>query len=463
MTVPELYSYQRDAVEWVQSRDRAILALEQGLGKTAVSLSALSGISDRGMVVCPPGLKTNWEKECNLWRPDLKPLVLNGAGLAGFKWPDRGELVIVGYSCLPSKLEPPPYRCGFKKDDKSKKAKAARKELKARKAAYNAWMNEQEQWGKHTSLIADESHYVKNVKSKRSIRFKMLSMLVARTWFLTGTPMPRGNPLDLWGMLQSGQMEDAFRNWPAYLRQMNVWKNDFGGWEYGTPTPAAHQSLKKIMLRLKKEDVLDDIPDKTTVWQTVPIDKSIAEALSGFDRYMDLSLLELEAQPDFADYSRARRAIADSRISSMMEFCDQYEENETQLVVFSAHRGPIEALAKREGWEVILGGGKDDPVEICERLNRGEIKGVGATYGAAKEGLNMTGASHMLLVDCAWDRNDIDQAMARIHRIGQKNACTYTIFDSDHPVDTNVVRKIFAAGENIDIVIEGGDGDGNTY
>jgi SNF2 family DNA or RNA helicase len=45
------------------------------------------------------------------------------------------------------------------------------------------------------------------------------------------------------------------------------------------------------------------------------------------------------------------------------------------------------------------------------------------TYKVGAESLNLTEANHMILVDCWWTNAVIDQAIARIHRTGQKKEC----------------------------------------
>ncbi len=92
-----LYPFQADGVRWLSSRANALLADEMGTGKTA---QALLASTDRLIVVCPSSLKRNWVREAALWRPDLRPVLLDAIG--GFRWPDKGEMIVLGYELLPA-------------------------------------------------------------------------------------------------------------------------------------------------------------------------------------------------------------------------------------------------------------------------------------------------------------------------------------------------------------------------
>ena len=63
----ELFPFQKTGVEWLKSRRTALLADEQGLGKTVQAIVAADRLLARSMlVVCPAGVKLNWDREINL-------------------------------------------------------------------------------------------------------------------------------------------------------------------------------------------------------------------------------------------------------------------------------------------------------------------------------------------------------------------------------------------------------------
>ena len=78
MTLP-LHDYQKVAVEFLRRRKRAGLLLDMGLGKTAISLSALQPDMLPALVNAPKRVAENvWPEEVPKWRPDLRIKVAAG-------------------------------------------------------------------------------------------------------------------------------------------------------------------------------------------------------------------------------------------------------------------------------------------------------------------------------------------------------------------------------------------------
>ena len=64
-------------------RHAAVLADEMGLGKTMQAITAIRLLLRRGevqsvLLVCPKSLVTNWQRELNLWAPEIPVLVIEG-------------------------------------------------------------------------------------------------------------------------------------------------------------------------------------------------------------------------------------------------------------------------------------------------------------------------------------------------------------------------------------------------
>ena len=59
-----LYPHQEDAIKFLTTRKKAILALDMGYGKTATAIvSALEGKYEHVLIVCPASIKLNWKNE----------------------------------------------------------------------------------------------------------------------------------------------------------------------------------------------------------------------------------------------------------------------------------------------------------------------------------------------------------------------------------------------------------------
>ena len=437
------YGYQENGVSFLRSRMRALLADDMGLGKTIQSLGALDRFA-LAVVVCPAGVKESWRAEVLKWRPDLEPVVLSGRG--SFRWPDPGEVIIVNPEILPE--NPGIAMQGRPQFEMLGNTGARRK----------------------TVIIADEAHYFKGSARKvaRVRRFRALVKEATgadgRVWLLTGTPM-KNRPNELWNLLQSaGLAKEAYGSWHKFLRAFNAEDGRFGI-EWGDPTPEAAEGLDRVSLRRCKDDVLTDLPSKRIEDISVAVgsmkicDKVMEEIPEGFD----LTKADFDALKSviaFDKISAARAALAKAKIPALVEHVIGYEEAETPVVVFSAHRAPIDALGEREGWAVVTGDvSSEERGRIQADFQAGKLKGIAGTYGAMGTGVTLTAAADMILCDLPWTPADLNQAMDRIHRIGQEQSCLYKVMHASHQMDQLVNSLIIAKAGLIEDVVDATNDD----
>jgi hypothetical protein len=218
-------------------------------------------------------------------------------------------------------------------------------------------------------------------------------------------------------------------------------------------------------------DVLPELPVKT--WQQIPVDlatrdiKAIDKAVrliiskmpTSWDKVMSdddpfetsgsktesLSIEDLDnarefmlssSSSAFEAISNGRRLLAIAKIPAMLEFIEDYEEQAEPLVVFSAHRAPIDLLATREGWAVITG---DTPASERTRIEddfqAGKLKGVAGTIKAAGTAITLTRAHHSLFVDREFTPGLNEQAEDRVCRIGQTRGVVIHDLIANHPLD----------------------------
>jgi SWI/SNF-related matrix-associated actin-dependent regulator 1 of chromatin subfamily A len=415
----EPYDFQREGCQWLAVRSRALLGDDMGLGKTMQVLWSLPE-GAKTLVVCPASLKYNWEAEVGKWRPDFRTTVLEGRG--SFRLPEAGEVLITNYELLP------------KAPEKGQKSSC---ELTG------------------VSLVVDEATYCKSHKAARSKAVRALAATAEKVWLLTGTPL-LGRPFDLWGVLSAGGMQqDVFGGWMTFLRCFGAYKNRWGGYEFKKPLPEVPERLRRVMLRRRKEEVLKDLP--ALRYQDLVLDDLDAELQTSlddaWDEWQDSTLDKL---PDFSQFSELRRQLAESRIPRLLELVEQYEEAGEPLVVFSAHRAPVEVLTKREGWAAILGGTPaQERHRIVQDFQNGYLRGLALTITAGGFGLTLTKASHVLFVDLSWTPGENSQALDRVRRIGQQaNSILCTRLVSRHPLDQHVLKLISSKEAMIHAAVE---------
>lgn len=421
-----LYPYQVFGVDWLSKGSSRLLGDDMGLGKTVQTIMALPDKENCcALVIAPAAVKYNWKKEIEKWRPDLDVAIIKNKKC--FRLPAFGEVVIANYENLPSYLEP------HKIDPKSKPWEVT-----------VTWPSElMMRHAKNITLIVDEAQKVKNYKTNRSKRIKGLSMSVNNVWALTGTPL-ENRPEDLYGVLESLQMQkQVFGGWSKFVGYMNGYKNRWGGYEWGNPSPIVPELLRRVMLRRNRVDVLPDLPDKTYTYVKVDLPTTLKKEMDDlWVEYADI--LKDKNLPPFEKFSAIRAALAASRIEQLNELVEQHEEDDVPLVVFSAHVEPLNQLAARDGWKKITGETKaEDRQKIVDEFQAGNLKGVAVSIKAGGVGITLTHAWKAIFVDLDWVPGANQQAEDRICRIGQEsNKIEIVRMVSNHPLDIHVLELI---------------------
>lgn len=428
-----LYPFQIDGVDWLSKRNAALLGDDMGLGKTIQVLAALG--KGRALAVVPACVKHNWEDECKIWRPDIKPVVLTGR--KNFRLPEEGELILVNYELLPKWLEPTEKHKGEKYPSSMDQLSPLQKKILS-----------------ETTVIIDEAHKVKNYKTNRAKRVNGLARTCRRIWALTGTPL-LNRPIDLWGTLSAlGLNWKVFKSWNHFLECFNAFHGKYGI-TYGKPKDIVPELLRRVMLRRRRKEVLPDLPSKMYSDLTVDVNGKLRKRLDAlWDEYSDYFILSdfdedepiqrKRPLPPFEDFSKIRADLANSRTEAAIEYAEDCEEQDVPLVVFSAHKAPVEALGKRDGWALITG---DTPPkkrrDIVKQFQAGELKGLAATIQAAGVGLTLTHAWKALFIDLDWTPANNWQAEDRICRIGQKSTkIEIARMVSDHVLDKHVQKLL---------------------
>jgi SNF2 family DNA or RNA helicase len=374
--------------------------------------------------VCPAVAKGVWARECRKWRPDLTPVILSGRG--SFRLPAPGELIIINYDILPETFE----------------------------NVSNIIL----------TLITDECHNLKG-KCAKVTRFRNIARGVikagGRVWGLSGSPF-LNRPLELWNVLNSlGLANEAFGSFPRFCRLFNATQGRFG-MTWGAPSPEVPAMLRRVMLRRTRKEVFPEMKGKRR--ETVPVDvdkktrdlcdevvKLMFEAGIDFDRCVEDVAITRVGGALFNLMSAARMALATAKIPAMLKVVEEFEENDQPLLVFSAHRNPIDVLAGREGWEVITGDvSAARRTEIENEFQAGNLKGVGATIAAGGVSITLTRAHNGLFVDRLFVPPLNSQAEDRMDRFGQTELVLIRDLVANHRLDERMTEILLEKQELLD-------------
>lgn len=424
----DFWPYQRAGVSYsVRDGDapvRVLLGDEMGLGKTIQAIGIINLIQTIGcgLVICPASVKRNWKRECDAWMSrkfDIWPASAKA-------WPHMADFVILNYDILGKHTQ----------------------ELTSR------------QWD---IVIVDECHMLRNTKTQRWKNFQAIQC--RHKVALTGTPI-------------LNQLEDI---WPILH-----W---LAPQEYGTifsfrrkfvEAPGGRQKLQlrlreQFMIRRLKKDVLKELPARrrqiVEVEDTVGAVDAESQALTANDQAEEL-IASLEAALEVAkvsdnqaDYERALEALEQAqripfesiarvrhetalrKVPLTIEHLKNcFESGLEKIVVFAHHRDCIEGIAGAFPGSVILYGGmteqaKDDSITRfmtdpnCH-LWCGSIR----AGGMGINGLQKV-CAHGVFHELDWVPALMDQAEARLHRIGQDDSVLFQHLVIAGSIDANLASK----------------------
>lgn len=443
----KLFPYQRAGARFLAERPRALLADSPGLGKSSQTLAALRADA-AVLVVCPASAKGVWLRETARWRPDLEPF----SPEHGFVWPDPGQVAIVTYDQLPIP-EPIP------EDGIDRAFREARGEPAPMTRV---------QAPPDVCLVGDEIHLVKG--SYRTVRrakaFRAISEAVrgngGSAWGLSATPL-LNTAQELWNVLDAlGLAIDAFGSKQTFRDLFHatlVTKHTGRGgeiksWVFPDPRKTPFEEgvvtrLRRVMLRREMRQVLPELPSTLLSPIPVTIDPILKKEIE--DLADKEKILERVAAGEDLDKliggpaaSVARQKMAAAKIDAVVEMANSLQEAGTPMLVFSAHRAPVEAFARRKGWGVIHAGiTAKKRTQLEDKFQKGELVGIAGTIQSMGVALTLTRAAHVLFVDRVYTPALNDQAVGRALRIGQTQTVIVYDFQLDLPVERRV-REILA-------------------
>lgn len=409
-----LRPYQRQGLDWLQFLREyefgGILADDMGLGKTVQTLAHLSvekaaGRLDRpALVVAPTSLMENWRREAEQFTTNLGVLVFHGADRhQRVARMGQADIVLTTYPLL-----------ARDRDTLSE----------------HAW---------HI-VILDEAQQIKNPRSQAA---RMVRTLDTRHRLcLTGTPIE--NHLgELWAQFDFlmpgflGDRKDFSRRYRTPIEK----HGDQGA------LSQLRRRVRPFMLRRTKDQVANELPEKTEMIRTVPLQPRQATLYESIRLAMEKRVREAIAAKGLAKSHitvldallKLRQVCCDprllpsgllgndtpgsSKLTLLMELLSELLEEDRRVLVFSQFTtmlGLIEEALHEHGITYTKLTGRTRKREAAiERFRRGDARVFLISLKAGGVGLNLTEADTVIHFDPWWNPAAEAQATDRAHRIGQ--------------------------------------------
>ncbi|MBD2754809.1 DEAD/DEAH box helicase [Spirosoma validum] len=449
-----LRPYQHRGYDWLVRNTAlgmgSLLADDMGLGKTLQVISLLLKFKQegrfkkqKGLVVLPTTLLTNWQKEIARFAPDLQPRIYHGSTrkLPTDKANDY-DVLLTTYGIVRSDLD-------------------ALKKI--------TW----------AVVVIDEAQNIKNADTEQTKAVKALKAPIRIA--LSGTPV-ENRLSEFWSIMD-------FVN-KGYLGGLSKFNEEFGK---PIQQERDHQKLDKFrritspfLLRRVKTDqtIISDLPDKIennqfcslTPEQTALYESVVQESIRAIEekdgiarRGLVLKLMTALKQIGNHPYQYLKRggegAALSGKATLLLNLLENIYASHEKVLIFTQYREMGELLSKfiqhTFGTQpLFLHGGtsrsdRDEMVEQFQR-NRSDHTFI-LSLKAGGTGLNLTQANHVIHYDLWWNPAVESQATDRAFRIGQtKNVLVYRLMNQG-TLEEKIDAMIRSKRELADLSVQTGE------
>lgn len=435
-----LRPYQVDGVKWLKylydNNVGGCLADDMGLGKTlqAISLLTMANHEQPSLLVMPRSLLFNWQNELKKFAPGLDYYIYYGQN-RDYDEAVKHRLILTTYALVRNDID-----------------RFAETEF--------------------DTVLLDESQNIKNLTAQLTLA--VFRLKGRHRFALSGTPV-ENNLTELYSLFHflNPMMMGTLDNFNAkYARPI---QND------GNREAAAslRRRIYPFMLRRLKRDVLADLPDR--VDQTVYVDMepehkrfyenkrleylrrindSIAQHGIQKARFIMLQAMSELRRIASVPESLSEGKIPSPKIDYLAENIASAVDNGHKVVVFFNFIAGIELLGEQLEARKIdyasMTGSTTDRRNIVERFqNSPDCKVLLMTLKTGGVGLNLTAADIVYIAEPWWNNAAQEQAINRLHRIGQKATVFSTQVITKDTIEEKIVQLQQYKAELFDDVITG--------
>jgi len=453
----ELRPFQVDGVKFLHSSKIALLGDEMGLGKSIQTITAARFLFREGKIssaciICPKAVLSDWEKKFWEWAPELKVIKIEGNRLARkILWNSQSHFFICTYETLLSDLENTSQIKGLEVNEVGHLLQcsntACRKNITLPyllhyKVSHCSYCNHSIIHPKNGDiaktnfdlLVFDEIQKTKNPHAK--ITKASRTLYGKYKWALSGTPL-------------ENKVEDLVSI--CETLKPNMFDNVFIG-----DTAKVIETYKPIFKRRKKEDVLKELPPKSTevIWLDL-----LPTQRKKYDLAEQQGIVDLKEKGETATLQHVLALI-----TKLKQICN-YEITTNESVKLEYLKEKLEGLTEQGDKALVF---SQYPNETLKRilphlidyrpniydgtlsdLKRTKIvndfqttensKVMLISLKAGNAGITLTRANYVYHFDLWWNPAVSAQAVDRTHRFGQ----TKTVFESFLLAEDTIERRIF--------------------
>lgn len=424
------HQYQEFAIKKIIDTPATGLFLDMGLGKTAITLTALNELknvyfdADKILVIAPLRVaQDTWSRESEKW-DHLKHLKI--AKILGSRTKREAALNSAADIYVINRENVP-------------------------------WLVSMT--GKHwpfDTVVIDELSSFKSNKSKRFRALKRVRPLMQRVIGLTGTPSPNGLH-DLWAQLylldqglRLGKTVSGYRDryFVPGKRDGHVvyeWK------QKKEAEDRVYNQISDICVSMRAEDWLD-LPKRIERTVHVPLAPAVREKYKQLEKDLLLPFEDSDVTADSAavlsnkllqlangaiyDENRDVQHVHDAKLDALEDLIEA--ANGKPILCFYAYRHDLSRIQER-----FPSARKLEDTNDIEEWNRGEIQLLLTHPASAGHGLNLQDGGHNVVwFGMTWSLELYQQANARLDRQGQKERVIIHHLVAEESLDEDVIVRL---------------------
>lgn len=324
-------------------------------------------------------------------------------------------------------------------------------------------------------IICDESSKIKNPQAKQSKALHRLGKISKHNMILTGTPVTN-NPLDFFSQYKFLD-ESIFGGSYYSFRGRYAIMGGYGNYQVVgyKNLPELTEKAHSIAFRITKKEALD-LPEQVDVTRYVELEPMARAIYNQVERdsYAELSQGEVVVRNVLTkllrlsqitggyikdEFSEIEEQVSSVKLNALEEIIEECLDADKKVVVFARFISEIEAITKmlkRYGikYSLIRGDVKDRASEVEKFLNNKDVKVFVGQLQTTGMGLTLTASDTAVFYSLSYNFADYEQAKARIHRIGQKNNCTYIHLIAKKTIDEKVMEALTKKKNIADLVVD---------
>ena len=393
----QLYPFQKKSVSQLIQRKHTLLADEMGLGKTVQAIELMNYLMTPPiLIICKASIKVNWQRKLEEWL--IWPFEIQIINKKTDLINQQSSVVIVNYDLITH--------------------------------SHIFYQLKSIKW---QLIICDEAHYLKNMKAQRTKAVLSKNGLIhctERSLMMTGTPV-LNRPIELYPMLKvlSPETIAPYNDYYKYAKrycggfQDGFCFNDKGA----SHTAELNERLRRgFMIRRTYEEVEMQLPKRRFEIVLLEQSEGVKTRLRVLDDAQRTDFKHQNFKANAENLATLRREVAEAKIDITIDKIREYVESVDKLVIFAYHHSVIDRLVKElaEYNPAPLTGKTPTQwrqLAVDEFINKPERKVFIGQIDAAGEGIDglQSVCHNVLFVESSWVPGAINQAIARVWRLGQ--------------------------------------------